>query len=84
MAMLSASAAAIDGLARYGIGAAGPVQIAAAPPTADSATAAMGVFQSQYTPSAWFAAVQTVEDKLREYAAMPWWPISSGRARLYR
>jgi hypothetical protein len=66
VAILSALAVALDGLARYGISAATLVELAAAPPAIGSATTAMGVFQAQYTQTAWFAAVQTVSDQLRE------------------
>ncbi|MEO6973162.1 MAG: neuraminidase-like domain-containing protein [Rhodoferax sp.] len=66
MAMLAALAAALDAAAQYKIGAGTLVQLAAAPPTNDSATAAMGVFQARYAPSAWFGAVQPIEDGLRE------------------
>ena len=65
MGMLAAIGAALDATARYRIGAPALLQLAAAPPTVESAAAAMGVFQSQYAPSAWFGAVQPVEDTLR-------------------
>lgn len=66
MDMLTALGAALDATTRYHVGAAALVQLAAAPPTVDSAAAAMGIFQAQYAPSAWFGAVQPVEDRLRE------------------
>ncbi len=66
MAMLAAIADAIDLLARFGISGATFVQLAATPPTPDSANAARGAFQSQYAQNAWFAAMQPVEDPLRE------------------
>ena len=66
MALLSALAAALDAALRFHIGAATHVQLAASPPTADSAAAAFGVFQAQFSPNAWFAAVQPVEDLLRQ------------------
>lgn len=65
MAMLTKIAAALDALSRFHISAATLVQLAAVPPSADSATTAMGVFQAQYTQKTWFAAVQPVEDNLR-------------------
>lgn len=66
MSMLTAIGVALDATARYRIGSAVLVQLAAAPPTVASASAAMGIFQSQYAPIAWFGAVQAVEDNLRE------------------
>ncbi|HEX7438728.1 MAG TPA: neuraminidase-like domain-containing protein, partial [Caldimonas sp.] len=66
MAQLSALAAGLDVALKYHISAATLVQLAAAPPTTDSASAAFGVFQAQYTQSAWFPAVQPVEDTLRQ------------------
>jgi hypothetical protein len=66
MAMLTSIAAALDSVRRYGISGATLVQLAASPPTPDTATVAMGVFQAQYPQSAWFAAVQPVEDGLRQ------------------
>jgi hypothetical protein len=65
MARLSDIAAGLDLLARYRISAATLLQMAASPPTANSATAAMGVFQAQYDERAWLLAVQPVEDTLR-------------------
>ena len=66
MALLTELSAALDAALRFHISAATLVQLAAAPPSADSATTAFGVFQAQYTQSAWFAAVQPVEDTLRQ------------------
>lgn len=66
MAMLTSIANALDVCARYSIGGATLVQLATAPATSDTATAAMGAFQAQYAPSAWFGAVQPVEDNLRQ------------------
>lgn len=66
MALLSALAAALDAALRLHIGTATLVQLAASPPTADSAAAAFGVFQAQFTPGTWFAAVQPMEDLLRQ------------------
>lgn len=66
MGMLTALGTALDAMAQYHIGAAALLQLAAAPPTVESASAAMGTFQSRYAPSAWLGAVQPAEDKLRE------------------
>jgi hypothetical protein len=66
MGMLAAFASVLDTLSHYHIGATAFVQLASSPPTPDSATAAMGVFQAQYSQSAWFGAVQPVEDNLRQ------------------
>ncbi|HCS45189.1 MAG TPA: hypothetical protein DIW52_20570, partial [Pseudomonas sp.] len=66
MGMLTAIGTALDATAHYHIGSAALLQLAAAPPTVESASAAMGIFQSLYAPSAWLCAVQPVEDKLRE------------------
>jgi hypothetical protein len=65
-AMLAALANALDVVARYGMSGASLVQLAAVPPTTATATAAMGVLQSQYSQSAWLAAIQPVEDALRQ------------------
>jgi peptidoglycan hydrolase-like protein with peptidoglycan-binding domain len=65
MALLSQMATALDAMSKYRVGAAALIQLATAPPNADSANVAMGACQSQYTPAAWFGAVQPVEDKLR-------------------
>lgn len=66
MSMLTSMATVVDTLAHYKVGAGNLVQLAVAPPTADSATAAMSVFQAQYAQSAWLSAVQQVEDSLRQ------------------
>ena len=66
MGTLAAMAATLDKAALYGVGAVALVQAAASPPTSDSAAAAMSVYQAQYAPTAWLAAVQPVEDSLRE------------------
>jgi hypothetical protein len=66
MAMLAAIGMALDATAHYRIGSAALLQLSASPPTVESASAAMGIFQSHYAPSAWLGAVQPVEDKLRE------------------
>ena len=66
VAMLAALANALDVVARYGMSGTSLVQLAAVPPTTATATAAMGVLQSQYSQSAWLAAIQPVEDALRQ------------------
>ena len=66
MAMLASIASALDVVARYGISGTALVQLAAAPATSDTASAAMGALQTQYPQSAWFAAIQPVEDVLRQ------------------
>lgn len=66
MSMVTAIGAALDAGATYHIGSAALVQLAATPPNAASASAAMGILQARYAPAAWFGAVQPVEDKLRE------------------
>jgi hypothetical protein len=66
IAMLTAIASALDVVARYGISGATLRLLAAGAPGQDNADAAMGALQAQYPQSAWFAAVQPVEDKLRQ------------------
>jgi Neuraminidase-like domain len=66
IAMLTGIANALDAVARYRISGATLLLLAAAAPGQDSADAAMGAFQAQYQQSAWFAAVQLVEDGLRQ------------------
>ncbi|HXT80553.1 MAG TPA: neuraminidase-like domain-containing protein [Acetobacteraceae bacterium] len=66
IATLARIADALDIIARYKIGGATLLLLAAAAPGADSADAAMGVLQAQYPQSSWFAAVQPVEDALRQ------------------
>ncbi len=66
MAMLAAIASALDVAARYSMSGATLWQLAATPATADTASAAMAALQAQYAQSAWFGAIQPVEDKLRE------------------
>ena len=66
MTMLAAIAAALDVTVRYGISGATLVQLAAAPPTPQTVSAAMGALQAQYAQSDWFGAIQPVEDALRE------------------
>ncbi|MGA9671372.1 MAG: neuraminidase-like domain-containing protein, partial [Terracidiphilus sp.] len=66
IAMLTAIATALNVTTQYGISGAALVQLAAIPATAASATAAMGALQAQYAQSAWFSAIQPVEDTLRQ------------------
>jgi hypothetical protein len=66
IAVLTAIAAALDVTARYKISGAALVRLATVPATAATASTAMSVFQAQYPQSAWFRAVQPVEDHLRE------------------
>ncbi|HEY1892793.1 MAG TPA: neuraminidase-like domain-containing protein [Steroidobacteraceae bacterium] len=66
MVTLMGATTALDALTQYRIGAGTLVQLASAPPTADSAAAAMAVYQARYTSGAWFAAVQPIEDTLRQ------------------
>lgn len=66
MVMLAAIAAALDVTVRYGISGPTLVNLAAVPATNSTAAAAMGALQSQYAQSAWFGAIQPVEDSLRQ------------------
>ncbi len=66
MAVMAAIGAALDVCARYGISGSVLVGLAAAPATADTASAARGALQAQYTQSNWFGAIQPVEDVLRQ------------------
>jgi hypothetical protein len=66
MAMLASIAGALDVVKRYSTSGASLVQLAAAPATADTASAAMGALQAQYPQSAWFAAIEPPEDALRQ------------------
>jgi hypothetical protein len=65
-AMLTAIAAALDVVTRYAIDGPTLVQLAAATPGADSAAAATGAYQAQYSQSTWLGAVQPIEDNLRQ------------------
>jgi len=56
----------LDVAARYRLGGAVLVSLANPTPTSDTAAAAFGAFQAQYPQNSWFAAVQTVEDNLRQ------------------
>jgi ABC toxin-like protein len=66
IAMLASIASALDVVARYGISGATLVQLSAAPAISDTASAAMAALQAQYPQSAWFGAIQPVEDGLRQ------------------
>jgi hypothetical protein len=66
MAMLSSIASALDVAERYSIAGATLVQLAAIPATSDTASAAASAVQAQYSQSAWFGAIQQVEDALRQ------------------
>jgi hypothetical protein len=66
VAMLAAIAGALDITVRYGVSGATLVQLAAAPATAQAASAAIGAFQAQYGQTAWLTAIQPIEDALRE------------------
>jgi hypothetical protein len=66
VAILAALANALDVVARYRTSGTSLVQLAAAPPTQDTATVAMGVLQSQYSQSAWLGAIRPVQDSLRQ------------------
>jgi Tc toxin complex TcA C-terminal TcB-binding domain/Neuraminidase-like domain/Putative peptidoglycan binding domain/Salmonella virulence plasmid 28.1kDa A protein len=63
---LAAIANALNVLVRYGISGVTLVQLSAALATADTASAARGALQAQYAQSAWFGAIQPVEDALRQ------------------
>ena len=63
---LTALANALDVVSRYGIDGTTLLMLAAPAPDANSSAAAMGTLQAQYPQSAWLAAVQPVEDSLRE------------------
>ncbi|PTB18124.1 hypothetical protein C9I57_25210 [Trinickia symbiotica] len=65
VAMIAAIAAALDVAARYGMSGPTLVQLSSDTATADTAAAARGALQAQYAQSAWFAAIQPVEDALR-------------------
>ena len=66
IAVLTRIANALDVVARYQISSATLLLLAAAAPGQESAEAAMGAYQARYQQSAWFAAVQPVEDGLRQ------------------
>lgn len=64
--VLAAIGAALDVVARYNIRGTTLVLLAASAPDAGTATSAIGAFQAQYPQSAWFGAVQPIEDELRQ------------------
>ena len=66
MTILTSIAGALDVILRYRVSGTTLVQLAAAPATGDTASAAMGALQAQYAQSAWFGAIQPVEDALRQ------------------
>jgi hypothetical protein len=66
MAMLAAIASALDVVTRYGMSGTTLVQLSTIPASQVTASAAMGALQSQYAQSAWFVAIQPVEDALRQ------------------
>ncbi|HXB69951.1 MAG TPA: neuraminidase-like domain-containing protein [Candidatus Acidoferrales bacterium] len=66
MAMLTSIASALDVVARYGISGMALVQLATVPANPETASAARGALQAQYAQSAWFGAIQPVEDVLRQ------------------
>ena len=63
---LTMIADALDVAARYGLDAATLLVLASPSPNDNSAAAAMGALQAQHPQSAWLAAVQPVEDTLRQ------------------
>lgn len=86
VSMLWSIASALDVVARYGLSGATLNLLIAAAPGADTSAAARGAFQAQYAQSAWLAAVQPIEDALREkrrdalvaYLLGPVAPVSPG------
>jgi hypothetical protein len=66
VATLTVIANALDIVARYRIGGATLLLLAAATPDANSTAAAMGALQAQYPQNAWLKAVQPIEDNLRQ------------------
>ena len=66
ISILDAIARALDVVARYGIRGTTLVLLAAQTPGPGTSSAAIGAFQAQFAQSAWFGAVQPVEDSLRE------------------
>jgi hypothetical protein len=66
VAMLSSLAKALDVAAPYSAPGTTLVSLATGSPDAGTAAAAIGTFQAQYPQSAWFGAVQPVEDGLRQ------------------
>lgn len=66
MAMLTSIANALDTAVRYRISGADLVTLATLAPTPTTATTAMTALQAQYPQGSWFAAIQPVEDVLRQ------------------
>jgi Neuraminidase-like domain len=66
MAMLTSIANALDTAVRYRIGGATLADLAAITPVTDTASKAMTTLQAQYPQGSWFAAIQPVEDVLRQ------------------
>jgi hypothetical protein len=66
MAMLTCISSSLDVCARFSMSGATLAQLAATPATSDTASAARTVLQAQYAQDKWFAAIQPVEDSLRE------------------
>ena len=66
MAMLMSIANALDVISRYGIDGTTLLLLAAAAPGPDNAAAAMAAFQRQYSQQSWLAAVEPVENNLRQ------------------
>ena len=64
--VLEAISAALDVVTRYGVRGTTLVLLGSATPDNGTATAAIGAFQAQYPQSAWFGAVQPIEDDLRQ------------------
>jgi hypothetical protein len=66
MAMLTSIANALDTAVRYRISGADLVTLATLAPTPNTASTAMTTLQAQYPQGSWFAAIQPVEDVLRQ------------------
>src|SRR5664280_2336795 len=66
MAMLTSIAIALDTALRYRISCADLVTLATLAPTPTTASTAMTTLQAQYPQGSWFAAIQPVEDVLRQ------------------
>ena len=66
MAMLTSIANALDTTVRYRISGADLVTLATLAPTPNTASTAMITLQAQYPQGSWFAAIQPVEDVLRQ------------------
>jgi hypothetical protein len=66
IAMLASISNCIAVCVRYGISGATLAQLAQSPATGLTASAAKNVVQAQYSQKKWFAAIQPIEDKLRE------------------